>query len=69
MTLVIKDIMNKRYCLTYEYPGVCWTYESDNPQLFFECDEHYNMLPKLIQGVIKLNFKKYIDKEDIPWIY
>lgn len=61
--------MNKRYCLTYEYPGICWTYESSDPQVFYQCDNEYNMIDTPITGVVKLHFKEYVDKEDIPWKY
>lgn len=55
----------RRYCLTYEYPGVCWTYASSTtPLIFYECDESYNMLSTPINGVVKLNFKQWILPKD-----
>ena len=53
--------MKKEYCLTYQYPGVCWAYKTKgrHPRVFFECDEHYNMLNKRIKGVVTLTFKQW----------
>lgn len=58
----------KRYCLTFEYPGICWTYDSENPRIFFECDENYKMIKNQIKGVVKLTFKRWINKEDIRYV-
>ncbi len=47
----------RKYCLTYEYPGVCWAYNQTNPRIFYKCDENYNMLDEQIKGVVHLTFK------------
>ena len=46
----------KKYCLTNEYPGICWTYEVHNPRIFYECGANYEMLDIPIKGVVKLTF-------------
>lgn len=48
----------KRYCLTYEYPGICWTYDTINPRIFYECDCNYKVLESQIKGKVKLTFKR-----------
>jgi hypothetical protein len=55
----------RRYCLTYEYPGVCWTYDGHNPRIFYECDANYNMLNMPIKGVVKLTFKCWLNEDEL----
>lgn len=62
------NIFMRRYCLTYEYPGMCWAYDQDNPVIFYKCDENYNMLDEQIKGVVKLTFKCWVKNEDVEWI-
>ncbi len=59
--------MNKQYCLTYEYPGICWTYKSKNPRIFYEIDSNYRMLKIPIKGVVKLTFKRWVDKDEVKY--
>ena len=54
----------RKYCLTYEYPGVCWAYDQQNPRIFYECDKDYNMIDKQIKGVVHLTFKCWLDEKD-----
>ena len=55
----------RRYCLTYEYPGICWTYDTHNPRIFYECGPNYEMLESPIKGVVKLTFKRWINDDDL----
>lgn len=57
----------KKYCLTNEYPGICWTYEVHNPRIFYECGANYEMLDVSIKGVVKLTFKKWLDQNEIKY--
>ena len=57
----------KQYCLTYEYPGICWAYETNNPRIFYECDDNYKMLDIPIKGVIKLTFKHWLNKDEVRY--
>lgn len=55
----------RRYCLTYEYPGICWAYDGHNPRIFYECDANYNMLNTPIKGVVKLTFKCWLNEDEL----
>lgn len=58
--------MKKSYCLTNEYPGICWAYKTKSrPRIFYECDANYKMLNKPIKGVVKLTFKKWCTIYDV----
>lgn len=59
--------MKKEYCLTNEYPGVCWAYKMHNqrPRIFYECGPHYEKLDIPIKGVVKLTFKKWCTVYDV----
>jgi hypothetical protein len=48
----------KKYCLTNEYPGICWAYDAHNPRIFYECGANYEMLDVPIKGIVKLTFKR-----------
>lgn len=57
----------KKYCLTNEYPGICWTYEVHNPRIFYKCGANYEMLDVPVKGVVKLTFKKWLDQNEIKY--
>lgn len=57
----------KRYCLTYEYPGICWAFDNPNPRIFYEVDNNYNMTDIQIKGVVNLTFKCWVDNLESVW--
>lgn len=57
----------RKYCLTNEYPGICWSNYSDNPRIFYECDDEYKMLDSPIKGIVKLTFKQWLTNDDVLW--
>lgn len=57
----------RKYCLTNEYPGICWTYEVHNPRIFYECGTNYEMLDMPIKGCVKLTFKRWLNKEELEY--
>jgi hypothetical protein len=57
----------KKYCLTNEYPGICWAYDAHNPRIFYECGANYEMLDVPIKGIVKLTFKRRLDKDKIEY--
>ncbi len=57
----------RKYCLTNEYPGICWTYNVHNPRIFYECGAKYEMLDIPIKNIVKLTFKRWLNKDEIEY--
>ena len=57
----------RKYCLTNEYPGIFWTYYTNNPRIFYECNADYKMLGSPIKGVVRLTFKRWLNKDEIEY--
>lgn len=57
----------RKYCLTNEYPGICWNYDTNNPRIFYECNADYKMLDAPIKGVVRLTFKRWLNKDEIEY--
>ena len=57
----------RKYCLTNEYPGNCWAYDANNPRIFDECNSDYKMLDSPIKVVVRLTFKRWLNKDEIEY--